>query len=147
MSRAAFQAPRKFKIHQAHRYVGESTFTLNSEYQALFSQTVRLPRFHSAGRLQGSCSWKWCTTGVKNCWCPRARFNLGLWIESAQSQPLQARDQCSFPAPKPECRVGNPAPVPLGGFHGGGGNISNKNHLRGCTEAEPGVPGLRSLRD
>lgn len=72
--------------------------------------------------ITGNFFMRWNTTGVKNCWCPRDRV-LGL-LDGIS--PVPQHSTCSFPAPKPECKVGNPAPVPSVRFHEGGENTENK---------------------
>lgn len=159
LSSTGFQAPRKFKIHQAHGdgRVGEHTFTLKSwEVPVIFVfQTVRLPRFHSAGRtlgLQGISSRKWCTTGVRNCWCPRDRVPGLLDRISPIQHHSRHGPTCSFPAPKPECKVVNPATVPSVRFRWGEELTAETRTaaFSGRIEKEPGgdraAPLLR-LRD
>lgn len=152
LSRTGFQAPRKFKIHQAHGdgRVGEHTFTLKSwEVPVIFVfQTVRLPRFHSAGRtlgLQGISSWKWCSTGVRNCWCPRDRVPGLLDRISPIQHHSRHGTTGPFPAPKPECKVVNPATVPSVRFPWGRSHQLKQEPQRSEAAARrsPGLPGRR----
>lgn len=93
--------------------MGEHTFTLNSwqEPESFFFANCDTPRISSCREhtgITGNFFMKWNTTGVKNCWCPGDRV-LGL-LDGIS--PVPQHSTCSFPAPKPECKVGNPAPVP-----------------------------------
>lgn len=98
LSSTGFQAPRKFKIHQAHGdgRVGEHTFTLKSwKVPVIFVfQTVRLPRFHSAGRtlgLQGIFFTEVAYHRCKKLLVPKGQSPGASGSDQPNPTPLQAR--------------------------------------------------------
>lgn len=105
LSRTGFQAPRKFKIHQANRgcawgvssRYSEVTGSSNNFFFFLklqdFQDFINFCREDT--KITGSFFSEWCTTAVKNWWCTRDRVPGLLDRIKSKLPPLWVRDHAA----------------------------------------------------